>query len=69
MTHYAIYPDAPAPTSCTIDLHFPDRENTENFFDQKFKSIAIHKKTQYQPAGCVSKSSEKINFSDEKLVR
>ena len=37
-----IYPDASASTTWTIDLHYPDPENTKNFPDAEFKSIAKH---------------------------
>lgn len=43
MTDYVIYPDATAPTTWSIDLHYPDPENTKHFPDQEFKSIAVHK--------------------------
>ncbi len=37
---YVIYPDASVPTSWSIDLHYPDPENTKHFPGQEFKSIA-----------------------------
>ena len=37
---YVIYPDASAPTTWSIDLHYPDPENTKHFPGQEFKSIA-----------------------------
>ncbi len=40
---YVIYPDASAPTTWTIDLHYPDPKNTKHFPDMEFKSIAVHK--------------------------
>lgn len=43
LTDYVIYPDASAPTTWTIDLHYPDPENTKHFPDKEFKSIAVHK--------------------------
>lgn len=43
ITDFVIYPDASAPTSWTIDLHYPDPKNTEHFPDAEFKSIAVHK--------------------------
>lgn len=43
ITDFVIYPDASAPTSWTIDLHYPDPENTEYFPGSEFKSIAVHK--------------------------
>ena len=36
------YPDASVPTSWTIDLHYPDPENTKYFPNQEFLSIAKH---------------------------
>ncbi len=43
ITDFVIYPDASAPTSWTIDLHYPDPQNTEHFPGAEFKSIALHK--------------------------
>jgi hypothetical protein len=43
ITNYVAYPDGSAPTSWTIDLHYPDPKNTAQFSEQEFKSIAIHK--------------------------
>ena len=43
ITNFVIYPDASAPTSWTIDLHYPDPKNTEHFPGAEFKSIAVHK--------------------------
>lgn len=37
------YPDATACTTWTIDLHYPDPKNTDNFPGAEFKSIAKHK--------------------------
>ena len=37
-----IYPDASASTTWSIDLHYPDPENTKNFPGAEFKSIAKH---------------------------
>lgn len=39
---FVIYPDASAPTTWTIDLHYPDPENTKHFPGLEFKSIAVH---------------------------
>ncbi len=39
---YVIYPDASAPTSWTIDLHYPHPENSEHFPGREFRSIAKH---------------------------
>ena len=49
LTDYNIYPDASAPTTWTIDLHYPDPKNTANFPDKEFKSIAVHKKIHPYP--------------------
>jgi hypothetical protein len=49
LTDYVIYPDASAPTTWTIDLHYPDPENTKHFPDMEFKSIAVHKKIHPYP--------------------
>ncbi len=38
---YVIYPDATATTTWSIDLHYPDPENTKHFPGQEFKSIAV----------------------------
>jgi FAD dependent oxidoreductase len=37
-----VYPDGTAPTTWTIDLHYPDPANTKLFPENEFKSIAIH---------------------------
>ena len=37
---YVIYPDGTAPTTWSIDLHYPDPQNTLHFPGQEFKSIA-----------------------------
>ncbi len=37
---YVLYPDASATTTWSIDLHYPDPENTKHFPGQEFKSIA-----------------------------
>ena len=39
---YVSYPDGTASTSWSIDLHYPDPQNTEQFPEQEFKSIAVH---------------------------
>ena len=49
MTDYVIYPDASAPTSWTIDLHYPDPKNSEHFPGNEFKSIAVHKPIHLYP--------------------
>jgi len=43
LTGFVIYPDASAPTTWTIDLHYPDPKNTEHFPENEFLSIAVHK--------------------------
>lgn len=43
ITDFVIYPDATAPTSWSIDLHYPDPKNTAHFPNEEFKSIAVHK--------------------------
>jgi hypothetical protein len=43
ITDKVIYPDGTAPTSWTIDLHYPDPKNTEHFPGSEFLSIAKHK--------------------------
>ncbi|HBL77664.1 MAG: pyridine nucleotide-disulfide oxidoreductase [Bacteroidetes bacterium GWF2_42_66] len=42
ITEHHVYPDGTAPTSWTIDLHYPDPKNSELFPDKEFKSIAKH---------------------------
>jgi hypothetical protein len=37
-------PDGTAPTTWTIDLHYPDEENLEKFDGEAFRSIAKHTK-------------------------
>jgi len=46
---YVIYPDASAPTSWTIDLHYPDPKNTKHFPGKEFKSIAVHQQIHPYP--------------------
>ena len=41
ITERNILPDGTAPTSWTIDLHYPDEENAKKF-EQPFRSIAKH---------------------------
>jgi len=43
LVDHKVYPDGTAPTSWTIDLHYPDPENTKQFPGKEFKSIAVHK--------------------------
>ncbi|MDX9880456.1 MAG: FAD-dependent oxidoreductase [Prolixibacteraceae bacterium] len=42
LTGHNVYPDGTAPASWTIDLHYPDPENSELFSGREFKSIAKH---------------------------
>ena len=49
ITDYVLYPDASAPTTWTIDLHYPDPKNTQHFPEMEFKSIAVHKKIHPYP--------------------
>ncbi|HCE57319.1 MAG TPA: pyridine nucleotide-disulfide oxidoreductase [Prolixibacteraceae bacterium] len=42
LTEHKVYPDGTASTSWTIDLHYPDPENTKQFPGSEFKSIAKH---------------------------
>jgi hypothetical protein len=42
LTDQRVYPDGTAPTSWTIDLHYPDPENSKLFPGAAFKSIAKH---------------------------
>ncbi len=44
LTERRVYPDGTAPTSWTIDLHYPDPENSKLFPGAAFKSIAVHTK-------------------------
>jgi hypothetical protein len=43
INNFVIYPDASAPTTWSIDLHYPDPKNTVHFPGNEFKSIAVHK--------------------------
>lgn len=43
LVDHKVYADGTAPTSWTIDLHYPDPDNTKLFPGKEFKSIAIHK--------------------------
>lgn len=43
LTNYRIYPDGSGSTTWTIDLHYPDPDNTKYFPGAEFKSIAKHK--------------------------
>lgn len=42
LVDFVEYPDGSAATTWTIDLHYPDPKNTENFPGTEFKSIAKH---------------------------
>ena len=39
------YPDASFTSSWSIDLHYPDPQNSKHFPGQEFKSICVHGKT------------------------
>jgi len=43
LTDKVEYPDGTAPTSWTVDLHYPDPKNTQYFPGEEFLSIAKHK--------------------------
>lgn len=43
LIHQVKYPDGTAPTSWTVDLHYPDPKNTQHFPGEEFLSIAKHK--------------------------
>ena len=43
LTDHVKYPDGTAPTSWTVDLHYPDPINTQYFPGEEFLSIAKHK--------------------------
>ena len=43
LTDQVKYPDGTAPTSWTVDLHYPDPKNTQYFPGEEFLSIAKHK--------------------------
>lgn len=43
LINYRVYPDGSGSTTWTIDLHYPDPNNTKYFPDSEFKSIAKHK--------------------------
>jgi hypothetical protein len=42
LRRYVVHEDGTAATTWTIDLHYPDPENTKHFPDAEFKSIAKH---------------------------
>ena len=49
LNRYKLYEDATACNSWTIDLHYPDPENSHHFPGEEFKSIAKHIATYYYP--------------------
>lgn len=49
LTTQNVQADGTASTTWTIDLHFPDPENTKLFPSQEFKSIAIHSRIHPYP--------------------
>ncbi len=42
LINWVEYPDGTCAATWTIDLHYPDPNNTKNFPNEEFKSIAIH---------------------------
>ncbi|PWJ57926.1 FAD dependent oxidoreductase [Dyadobacter jejuensis] len=56
-----VYPDGTAPTSWTIDLHYPDPENSKLFPGAAFKSIAKHTKIYPYPIPFRCLYSKNIN--------
>ena len=42
LRRYVVHEDGTAATTWSIDLHYPDPENTKNFKGNEFKSIAKH---------------------------
>ncbi|MCP4456308.1 MAG: FAD-dependent oxidoreductase [Planctomycetes bacterium] len=49
LVDHRVFSDGTAPTSWTIDLHYPDPKNTALFPNQEFKSIAKHIKIYTYP--------------------
>ena len=42
LLEYRVQPDATAATTWTVDLHYPDPQNTKHFPAREFKSVAHH---------------------------
>ncbi|MFT7249330.1 MAG: hypothetical protein ACI97P_002111, partial [Arcticibacterium sp.] len=61
LTERLVYPDGTAPTSWTIDLHYPDPENSKLFPGAAFKSIAKHIKIYPYPIPFRCLYSKNIN--------
>jgi hypothetical protein len=61
LTERRVYPDGTAPTSWTIDLHYPDPENSKLFPGAAFKSIAVHTKIYPYPIPFRCLYSKNIN--------
>jgi hypothetical protein len=61
LTNRNILPDGTAPTSWTIDLHYPDPENEKKFDGQAFRSIAKHIKIYPYPIPYRCLYSKNIN--------
>ncbi|MEZ4905885.1 MAG: FAD-dependent oxidoreductase [Spirosomataceae bacterium] len=61
LTEHRVYPDGTAPTSWTIDLHYPDPENSKLFPGAAFKSIAKHVKIYPYPIPFRCLYSKNIN--------
>lgn len=49
LRRYVVHEDGTAATTWSIDLHYPDPENSKNFKDMEFKSIAKHIKIHPYP--------------------
>ena len=61
LTQQNFLPDGTAPTSWTIDLHYPDPENEEKFDGEAFRSIAKHTKIYPYPIPFRCLYSKNIN--------
>ena len=61
LTEHNVYPDGTAPTSWSIDLHYPDPKNSELFPGKEFKSIAKHIKIYPYPIPFRCLYSKNIN--------
>jgi len=61
LTNRNILPDGTAPTSWTIDLHYPDPENEKKFDGHAFRSIAKHIKIYPYPIPYRCLYSKNIN--------
>lgn len=61
LTQQNFLPDGTAPTSWTIDLHYPDQKNKEQFNGEAFRSIAKHIKIYPYPIPFRCLYSKNIN--------